>query len=137
MSKALEFACEQVVIELMGRSSVLSGFPMIHDDADIDSKAECIVVKAEAGEKQYEGASGFPVEVTATFRTNFQNASRSEGITEAMVNSVCIVDKTITIPAFSFFDFLSIEQGGGSSRENEPNLRKRVRQFSFIAKEKA
>lgn len=137
MSSALENTCEQICIELMQRSPVLNGMGFFHNDSDSKAVTECIVVTAEAGEKQYAGVEGFPVEVTAIYRTNVQDAARIEAITEAMTNSVCSITATTRVPAMAGLCFLSIEEGGGSSRENEKDLRKRTRKFSFIAKEKA
>lgn len=137
MSARLEFACEQLCIELMQRSSVLSGMTFRHWDEDKDSATECIVVRATAGEKQYAGPGGHPVEVEATYRTAQSEAGRNEAIIEAMTNSVYKASRSVRVPAYDLFRFLSIEDGGGNDRENTRNLRKRSRTFSFIAKEKA
>lgn len=136
MSARLEFACEQLCIELMQRNKTLAGMIFRHWDEDKDAATECIVVKALVGEKQYAGVKGYPVDVEATYRSSTSDASRNEAITEAMVDSVYRASKAVRVPAYSLFRFLSIEDGGSSNKENGRNLRKRTRTFSFIAKEK-
>ena len=138
MSAKLEWACEELVIQLIKKNPITSGMIFRHDDEDKDAVTNCIVVRAKCGEKQFEGAKAYPVEVDATFRVDTNStAERNESIAEAMMDSVYKADPDSPVDACSLFSFLSVEEGGASERENGKNLRKRSRSFSFIAKEKS
>jgi len=138
MSARIEWACEELVIQLMRRNAKISSMVFRHNAEDKDALVNCIVVTAKAGEKQYEGAKAYPVEVDAVYRADTATpVERNEEIAEAMTSSVYQAGPGVSVDAFSLFEFLSIEDGGASERDNGKNLRKRSRSFSFIAKEKS
>jgi len=133
----LEYAVEELVIQLHQRDSRLTGFKFSHKDEDNSADVECVVVKAVRGERNEAGFKGYRVDVTSTLRTNRPMKAMRRGlIMDALADSVHSATPSC-VDAMKLFTDLTMEPESSGERSNETNLRKNSRMFSFYAKAKS
>lgn len=131
---ALEKACEDYFIELLGLNSDLEGIEPVHFEDDDEAAAPSIVVQAIQKAHRFDGPRGFDVDVTFLYRATTTGPDDSSKISGAIRTSVygATAGKTTSESVFGYF--LILDETLGGQREMARDLKKRLVNVSLIAR---
>jgi len=131
---ALEEACEDYFIELLGLNADLQGISIVPFEDDDEAIAPAIVVQAIQKGHRLDGPKGFDVDVTCLYRATTTAPTDSHKIAGAIRKSIYSSQSGQTAAEGVFGYLMILDENLGGDRQTTRDLKKRSVTVSLIAR---
>ena len=138
----LEYATEEIALQLLRLRPMLASLPIVHYDRQGKAEKNRVVLRAVKGPRRTDGPGGYDLELSVEYITVKRQTPAQNEVVMAEIESVFEPDAlraagaagVAQYPAFNYFSELHFEPGQDGDRENKDKHRQRKRTFQVIAK---